>query len=135
MSTSTTNNTTATGAKATTSYREMTPEQTAEAIKNVAKRIREESIKMKEAVKIIRKSGAIEELTEAVREATIAARDSAKEINEVAADLKQRGVIRETISAAEETGAAAKETAQTVRETVSRNKMEPAPADKTTTPK
>lgn len=105
----------------TTSLKEMTPEQTAEAIKNIAKRIREESAKMRETVKIIRQSGAIEELTEAVREATMAARDSAKEINEVANDLKQKGVIRETISAAEETGAAARDTAQTVRDTVRRN--------------
>ena len=114
----------------TTHLKEMTPEQTAEAIKNIAKRIREESIKMRETVKIIRQSGAIEELTEAVREATMAARDSAKEINEVANELKQKGVIRETISAAEETGAAARDTAQTVRDTVSRNqaKDKTAPA-------
>lgn len=104
----------------TTSIKDMTPEQTAEAIKNIAKRIREESTKMREAVKVIRQSGAIEELTEAVREATVAARDSAREINEVANDLKQRGVIRETLNAAEETGAAARETAQTVKDTVSR---------------
>ncbi len=99
---------------------EMTPEQTADAIKNVAKRIREESAKMREAVKVIRQSGAIEELTEAVREAAMAARDSAREINEVATDLKQRGVIKETISAAEETGVIAREAAQTMKETVSR---------------
>lgn len=116
MSTDMTNN----NARAT-SLKEMTPEQTAEAIKNIAKRIREESTKMRETVKIIRQSGAIEELTEAVREATMAARDSAKEINEVANDLKQRGVIRETINAAEETGASARDTAKTVKETVSRN--------------
>lgn len=114
----------------TTSLKEMTPEQTAEAIKNIAKRIREESTKMRETVKVIRQSGAIEELTEAVREATVAARDSAREINEVANDLKQRGVIRETISAAEETKDSARDTAQTMRETVSRNaaKDKPAPA-------
>jgi len=104
----------------TTSIKEMTPEQTAEAIKNIARRIREESTKMRETVKIIRQSGAIEELTEAVREAMVAARDSAKEINEVANDLKKRGVIKETLSAAEETGATARDTAQTMRDTVSR---------------
>src|SRR5881397_123699 len=97
-----------------TSIKEMTPQQTAEAIKNIAKRIREESTRMRETVKIIRQSGAIDELTEAVREATMAARDSAKEINEVANDLKKRGVIRETISAS------ARDTAQTMRGTVSR---------------
>jgi hypothetical protein len=118
MSSSTADNTSQT---ARTSIREMTPEQTAEAIRNIAKRIREESAKMKDTVKIIRQSGAIEELTEAVREATLAARDSAKEINGVASDLKQRGVIRDTISAGEEITATAKETAQTVRETVRRD--------------
>ena len=101
-----------------TRIRDMTPEQTAEAIKNVAKNIRETSYKMREAVKAIRQSGAIDELTEAVREATIAARDTAKEISDTARDMRERGIIRETIDAAEETNVAARETAQTVRETV-----------------
>src|SRR5918912_625689 len=100
--------------------RDMTPEQTAEAIKNVAKNIREGSYKMREAVRAIRQSGAIDELTEAVREATIAARDTAKEINDVAKDMKERGVIQETIVAAEEVNIAARDTAQTVRETVAK---------------
>ena len=103
-----------------TSIRDMTPEQTAEAIRNIAKNIREGSYKMREAVRVIRQSGAIDELTEAVREATIAARDTAKEISDTARDMRERGVIKETINAAEETNIAARETAQTVRETVSR---------------
>ncbi len=103
--------------------RDMTPEETAEAIKNVAKNIRDGSYKMREAVRAIRQSGAIDELTEAVREATIAARDTAKEISETARDMRERGIIRETINAAEETNIAARETAQTVRETVSRTQQ------------
>jgi methyl-accepting chemotaxis protein len=103
-----------------TSIKNMTPEQTAEAIKNIARNIRESSYKMREAVRAIRQSGAIDELSEAVKEATIAARDTAKEINDAAKDMKERGVIRETISAAEEVNIAARETAQTVRETVSK---------------
>jgi uncharacterized protein YjgD (DUF1641 family) len=98
----------------------MTPEQTADAIKSVAKNIRESSYKMREAVKAIRESGAIDELTEAVREATIAARDTAREISDTAKDMRERGVIRETINAAEEVNVAARETARTVRETVSK---------------
>jgi hypothetical protein len=98
----------------------MTPEQTADAIKNIARNIRESSYKMREAIKAIRQSGAIDELTEAVREATIAARDTAVEISDTAKDMRERGVIRETIIAAEEVNVAARETAQTVRETVSR---------------
>ncbi|MDQ3971812.1 MAG: hypothetical protein M3219_00070 [Thermoproteota archaeon] len=103
-----------------TSLKDMTPEQTADAIKNIARNIRESSYKMREAIKAIRQSGAIDELTEAVREATIAARDTAVEISDTAKDMRERGVIRETIIAAEEVNAAARETAQTVRETVSR---------------
>ena len=103
-----------------TSLKDMTPEQTADAIKNIARNIRESSYKMREAIKAIRQSGAIDELTEAVREATIAARDTAVEISETAKDMRERGVIRETIIAAEEVNVAARETAQTVRETVSR---------------
>jgi uncharacterized protein YjgD (DUF1641 family) len=103
-----------------TRIRDMTPEQTAEAIKKAAKNIREISYKMREAVRAMRQSGAIDELTEAVREATVAARDTAKEISDTARDMKERGVIRETINAAQETNIAARETAQTVRQTVSR---------------
>ncbi|HJR46696.1 MAG TPA: hypothetical protein VJ799_00935 [Nitrososphaeraceae archaeon] len=103
-----------------TSLKDMTPEQTADAIKNIARNIRESSYKMREAIKAIRQSGAIDELTEAVREATIAARDTAVEISDTAKDMRERGVIRETIIAAEEVNVAARETAQTVRETVSR---------------
>jgi hypothetical protein len=115
------NNTTATTKRR--SIREMTPEQTAEAIKNVARNIRESSYKMREAVRAIRKSGAIDELTEAVREATIAARDTAKEISDTAKDMKERGVIRETINAAEDINLTARETAETVRDTVSRTRQ------------
>lgn len=103
-----------------TSLKDMTPEQTADAIKNIARNIRESSYKMREAIKAIRQSGAIDELTEAVREATIAARDTAVEISDTAKEMRERGVIRETIIAAEEVNVAARETAQTVRETVSR---------------
>jgi hypothetical protein len=60
--------------------RDVTPQQTAEAIKNIAKNICETSYKMREAVRAIGQSGAIDELTEAVCEATIAARDSAQTV-------------------------------------------------------
>jgi hypothetical protein len=78
---------------------------------------------MREAVRAIGQSGAIDELTEAVREATIAARDTAKEISETARDMRERGIIRETIDAAEETNVAARDSAQTVRETVSKTQQ------------
>ena len=50
------NNTSTTGAGKTTSIKDMTPEQTAEAIKNIAKNIRESSHKIREAVRVIRQS-------------------------------------------------------------------------------
>ena len=114
------NNTSTVNTSRPTSIKDMTPEQTAQAIKNIARNIRESSHKMREAVRAIHQSGAIDELTEAVREATIAARDTAKEINDVARDMKERGVIQETIVAAEEVNIAARDTAQTVRETVAK---------------
>jgi hypothetical protein len=114
------NNTSTVNTSRRTPIKDMTPEQTAEAVKNIARNIRESSYKIREAVRAIRQSGAIDELTEAVREATIAARDTAKEINDVAKDMKERGLIQETIVAAEEVNISARETAQTVRETVAK---------------
>jgi methyl-accepting chemotaxis protein len=87
------------------SIKEMTPEQTAGVIKNFAKNIRETSSKMREAVRTIRQSGAIDELTDAVREATIAARDTAKEIKDTA------NVIEETTSVARDTVKSLRDTA------------------------
>jgi methyl-accepting chemotaxis protein len=113
------NNTSATGTGGT-SVIDMTPEQTAEAIKNIAKNIRESSNKIREAVRTIHKSGAIDEVIEAIREATVAARDTAKEVNDVAKDMKERGVVRETINTAEEVNITAHDTVQTVKDTVSR---------------
>jgi DNA-binding NtrC family response regulator len=101
------------------SIKEITPEQTADVIKNFAKNIRETSSKMREAVRTIRQSGAIDELTEAVREATIAARDTAKDINDTARDLKQRGIIKDTANVIEETTSVARDTVQSLRDTAS----------------
>lgn len=64
----------------TATIRVMTPEQTAEAIKNVAKNIRETSYKMQTAVRDISQSGANDDVTEAFRETTIAARETAQTV-------------------------------------------------------
>jgi hypothetical protein len=114
--TSTINETTATKAS---SIREMTPEQTAEAIKSIARNIRETSAKMREAVRAIRQSGAIDELTEAVREATIAARDTAIEISDAAKEMRERGVIKDTANVIEETTMVARDTVQSLKDTTS----------------
>jgi hypothetical protein len=89
-----TNTTSTTTMSITARIRDMTPEQTAEAIKNFAKNIRETSYKMREAVRAIRQSGAIDELTEAVREATIAARDTAQTVRENVSRTQQTQTAR-----------------------------------------
>jgi methyl-accepting chemotaxis protein len=90
-------------------------QQTAETIRSIARRIREESIRMRELVHVIRQSGAVEELVDSFREASLATRDTAKEINDAARALRERGAIRETAVAIDETTKAAQQTAETVR--------------------
>lgn len=98
---------------------DMTPSidarQTAETIRGIARRIREESIRMRELVHAIHQSGAVDELVDSFREASLATRDTAKEINDAARALRDRGAIRETAVAIDETAKAAQETAETVR--------------------
>ena len=74
-------------------------------IKDVANNIREASFRMRDVVRALRESGAIDELTTAVYEAMIAARDTTREINETAKELKDRDVIKDTATAVEETAA------------------------------
>lgn len=54
-----------------TSITQMTPDQTAESIRNIAKGIRETSAKIRETVKTLRHSGAIDEFIQTVHEATL----------------------------------------------------------------
>ena len=86
-----------------TSITQMTPDQTAESIRNIAKGIRETSAKIRETVKTLRHSGAIDEFIQTVHEATLTAHITAKEINEVPKDLKERGIIKDTAITMEET--------------------------------
>src|SRR5215213_3179457 len=79
-------------------------QQTAETIKSIARRIREESIRMRELVIAIRQSGAVEELVDSFREASLATHDTAKEINDAARALRDRGAIREAASITSEGG-------------------------------
>ena len=95
----------------------MTPDQTAESIRNIAKGIRETSAKIREMVKTLHHSGAIDEFTQAIHEATLAARNTAKEINETSKDLKERGIINDIANAREETKMVARETLQVARNT------------------
>jgi hypothetical protein len=95
---------------------QMNPEQIAQSIKNIAKRIHEGSFKMRKTVRILHQSGAINELTQTVYEATVAARDTAREIRDTTRDLKEDGVIGGTASAIQETTVAARVTVHTVRD-------------------
>jgi hypothetical protein len=70
---------------------------------------------MRETVRIVRQSGAIDELTDAVREAVIAARDTSREINGAAKDLRDRGIIRDALKGLDDTVATAKDTSQLLR--------------------
>ena len=62
----------------------ISPQQAAENIKDAARRIREASSAMRDMVRTIHESGAIDELAAAIREASIAARDTASDIYETA---------------------------------------------------
>lgn len=84
-------------------------QKTIQTIKDVASNIREASSRMRDVVRALRESGAIDELTSAIHEAMIAARDTTREINNTAKELKERGVIKYTATAVEETAAAARE--------------------------
>jgi methyl-accepting chemotaxis protein len=90
-------------------------QKTVDSIKNIANNIREASSKIRDTVRTLHQSGAIEELTYAIQEAMIAARDTTREISETAKDLRERGVIRDTASAIDETTIAVRETAETVK--------------------
>ena len=92
-------------------------EKTVESIKNIARSIKDGSARMRELVRAIRQSGAIDELAQAIHEASIAAKDTTKEISETTKDLRDRGIIRDTANAIEQTNIAARETADTVRQT------------------
>jgi hypothetical protein len=80
----------------TARIRDITSQQTAESINNIAKNICETSYKMREAVRSIRQSGAIDELTEMVCEATIAAGDNAQTVRENVSRTQQTQTARKS---------------------------------------
>lgn len=92
------------------------PEEVAEAIKAIAKNIRDSSMQVRETVRTLRESGGLTELTEAINMAVIAARDTSRDINETAKELQASGMIDNTRSAIEETASTTKDTVQRVRE-------------------
>ena len=78
-------------------------QKTIDSIKNTASNIREGSSKVRDTVRTLRQSGAINELIYAVQEAMIVPRDTTREISETARRARDRGVIRDTASAIDET--------------------------------
>jgi len=92
-------------------------QKTIDAIMDVAKNIREASSRIRDVVRAVHQSGAVDELSTAVHEAVIAARDTTKEINETAKELKERGVIKDTATNVEETVVAAREIGESVKHT------------------
>lgn len=92
-------------------------QKTIDTIRDIASNIREASSRMRDVVRAVRQSGAIDELATAVHEAMIAARDTTKEISETAKELKERGVIKDTAVSVDETAVAAREISETVKHT------------------
>ena len=96
--------------------------------------VAEASARIRDLVRAVRQSGAIDEVSTAVHEAVIAARDDTKEINEIAKALKDTAAqVEETAIAAREIGQAMRHltqhinrsaivTSETVRETATKVK-------------
>jgi methyl-accepting chemotaxis protein len=93
-------------------------QKTIDTIKEVASNIREASARMRDVVRAVHQSGAIDELATAVHEAVIAARDTTNEINQTAKELKERGVIKDTAANVEKTVVAARGLGESVKDTV-----------------
>jgi len=72
---------------------------------------------MREVVRAVHQSGAIDELATSVHEAMIAARDTTIEICETAKELRERGVIKDTVINVKETAIAESEISETAKHT------------------
>jgi methyl-accepting chemotaxis protein len=92
-------------------------QKTIDTIRDVASKIREASSRMRDVVRAVHHSGAIDEIAAAMHEAMIATRDTTREISETAKELKERGVIRDTATNIEETTVAARNIGETVKHT------------------
>ena len=95
----------------------------ADRIKQIARSIREGSLQVRDTVKVLRESGAIEEMAGAIQTAAFAARDTANEVSKVASDLRESGVVKQTSMAIEDTTSAFVRTAETVNGTAAEVKQ------------
>jgi hypothetical protein len=112
---------------ATTTGISITPEQAAENVKIIARRIREDSARIRDIVKTLHMSGAIEELATAVREAAIATRDTSREINETAKEMRTATV---TDAAREAKESPTPRAAETQKQVTKRTRKNTAPVSR-----
>ena len=82
---------------------EFDSEKAAEAVKDVAKKIRDVSRAVSNTVSTFTESGAITEMAEASRDAAVAARDTTRNVASAAEEIQKSGVINETAKAMDET--------------------------------
>src|SRR5215469_5971076 len=109
MSSSTHDNTSRDSDKITKLY--PSTQKALDTIRDVA----EASVRIRDLVRAVRQSGAIDEVSTAVQEAVIAARDGTKEINEIAKALKGTAAqVEETAIAAREIGKAMRHLTQRI---------------------
>ena len=96
-------------------------EETANAVKNVAKVIRDAAISTREAVKAFSDSGVAMELAESIQAAALAARDTAQGVSATTRELRENrtapevaSAVQQTLSSVEETGDIVNQTAEQV---------------------
>ena len=92
-------------------------EETANAVKNVAKVIRDAAISTREAVKAFSDSGVGMELAESLQAAALAARDTAQGISATTRELRENQTAPEVASAAQQTLSSVEETGDIVNDT------------------
>ena len=102
-------------------------EETAKAVKNVAKVIRDAAISTREAVKAFSDSGVVMELAESIQAAALAARDAAQGVSATSRELRENRTapevataVQQTLSSVEETGDIVNETADQILKTAPR---------------
>ena len=90
--------------------------QIAQDIKDIARRIREESATIRDVIRIVCQSGAIDEMAVALRDVIIAARDTSREINIIAKELREHGIVKDTFAGLYDIVSSGKETVQVLRD-------------------
>jgi hypothetical protein len=95
-----------------------------EDIRNAAATIKTVSVRIRDTIRTLRQSGAIDEVVSAVHESSIAMRDTTREISKVSSEIKKRGVLKETAKTIDETISAAKDTTESLKNSLMEVKEE-----------